>query len=119
MRSALRNQKKIYYTNPILPTVTEDADGLFTGDYAKNYTAPQEYKICCNESGNTSSEEYGINRQYSMTMTTSDMRCPLKEDSVVWYGCEPSLHPYNYIVIGRSVSINGIRLICQRVENNA
>ena len=119
MRSAVRNQRKIHYADPIKPTVIEDENDLFTGDYALNYTNPREYRINYNESGQAADAEFGINRQYEMTLVTCDLKCPFTIETVLWIHADPEKDPYDYVVTSVIRSINSVRIRARRVENNA
>jgi hypothetical protein len=47
-------------------------------------------------------------------MFVADNRCPIEEDSILWFGVEPN-QPHNYIVVRKADSKNGILYALQEV----
>jgi hypothetical protein len=44
----------------------------------------------------------------------ADNACPIEEDSIIWFGIEPT-KPHNYIVVRKAESKNGILYALQEV----
>jgi hypothetical protein len=47
-------------------------------------------------------------------MSVADTFCPIEEDSIIWFGIEPT-KPHNYIVVRKADSKNGILYALQEV----
>ena len=124
MRSLTRNKQKIYYSlysdkQPIL-----DDYGNQTGEYTLSYADPVEYKINVSAARGTADvEQFGINENYTKTMVTNDMSCPIEETTRLWIGKEAyvtvdettTVTPHNYVVIKKAPSINSITYAIKEV----
>lgn len=121
MRSLERNKRPIYYASFVSETDNVDDNGNYDGTKTLNYSAPKRYCINYSEqSGETSLDNFGLNRNYDVRLVTNDMNCPLYEDTRLWIGKKPGANvPHNYVVTRRSESINGITITARRVETNA
>jgi len=108
MRELERNKQRIYYA---LYTGMEDAvdsDGYKTGEKTKSYSDPVSLRINVSPArGNANREMIGIDCQYSRTLTTADLDCPIQEDSILWIGV-PTTEPHNYVVVRKANSLNDI-----------
>lgn len=105
MRELERNKQTIYYAlfNGYVDAV--DSHGYKTGEKTKSYTDPVAYRVNVSPArGNADREVFGIDCNYTKTMTTADKNCPIKEDSVLWVGVEPS-EPYNFVVSRKAVGL--------------
>lgn len=116
MNSLRRNKRKIYYALYSGKQPVIDADGYETGEEVPTYTSPVEY--WCNISAGTGYDQtmpFGDFTDYSRTITVTDKDCPIDEDTVIWFGIEPT-EPYNYIVRRKADSINGYVYALQKVD---
>ena len=109
MRTLNRNKRSIYYAL-LTGEVDESVDeyGNETGEPVPVYGDAVELK--CNVSATTGAdavEAFGNFTNYSRTMCVADPNCPIDENTIVWFGREPS-EPYNYIVTRKADSKNGI-----------
>lgn len=115
MRCLKRNQTKIYYA--LLQDSTEELDeyGNVTGQFDSVYTDPIEIKVNVSPArGTIDIEQFGINANYSRTLVTDDMNCPINENSIIWIGRNTD-EPYNYVVVGIAKSINSITYAIREV----
>ena len=108
MRSLNRNKRSIYYALYVKDEPILDEYGNETGESRPIYGDVQELQ--CNVSaslGEDSVEAFGSFTNYSRVICVADNNCPLTEESVVWFGVD-STAPYNYIVVRKADSKNGI-----------
>lgn len=115
MRSLNRNRRTIYYALRIGETANVDEYGNETGESTPTYGDAVE--LGCNVSAATGEEAvqaFGSFTGYSRTMCVSDPNCPIGEDTVIWFGVEPDA-PYNYIVVRKADSKNGVLYALQEV----
>ena len=116
MRSVERNKKTIYYALRTGHTENLDEYGNVTGTFTEEYGEPVKLRINVGvPKGTIDLERFGLDSQYSMLLTTTDMRCPIKSDSVLWIGIDPSL-PYNYVVKRVAPAINQLVIQVQEVH---
>ena len=118
MRSLQRNKQTIYYALYQRSQETIDSDGLRTGQYEPSYSDPVEYKINVSAARGTAGVEmFGIDTDYSRTMETCDLNCPISETSVLWIGKTPSGDDFNYRVAAVAKSLNSITYAIREVKN--
>ena len=115
MRCLNRNKRKIYYALRTGDVANLDEYGNETGERTPNYGS--QVALECNISaatGQEAVEAFGSFTGYSRTMYVADNACPIEEDSVIWFGIEPTL-PHNYIVVRKADGKNGILYALQEV----
>jgi hypothetical protein len=115
MRSLNRNKRSIYYALLTGEETNIDEYGNETSESTPTYGDPVALE--CNVSAATGAEAdqaFGSFTGYSRTMCVADSNCPIDENSVVWFGREPS-EPYNYLVVRKADSKNGILYALQEV----
>ena len=124
MRSLNRNKQKIYYSlytgkKPIL-----DEYGNQTGEFETTYATPVAYDINVSAARGTADvEQFGINLNYSKSMVTNDLTCPISETTRLWVGKEAFVTvnnvvtetPHNYVVVSVARSINSITYAIREV----
>lgn len=108
MRSLVRNEQLISYALLTSASAYTDEYGNETGDLALTYSTPTDMWANVSPAKGASVDKvFGIDEDYSRTITTCDMSCPIKEDSVLWVGTSTSA-PYNYVVTQVAKSLNSI-----------
>lgn len=115
MRSLNRNRRGIYYALRVGEVANVDEYGNETGESTPTYGDPVEMR--CNVSAATGEEAvqaFGSFTGYNRTMCVSDTNCPIDEEAVVWFGVAPT-EPYNYIVVRKADSKNGVLYALQEV----
>lgn len=116
MRSVQRNKQRIYYALRLGSTEVTDEYGNVTGEFVEMYSSPQPLKINIGTpKGNIELERFGLNDDYTRVLATTDMNCPLKEDSILWIGTEIT-KPYNYVVKKLIPSLNELLIGLQEVN---
>lgn len=122
MFSTQIDQTKIYYALYTGKTPKVDAQGYKTLEYEKHYSEAQPLWISVSASkGAAYSSPLGINLDYSKTLSTHDMDCPLTEESVLWIDREPydsngNPVPHNYVVTTVAKSLNAIVYAVKEVK---
>lgn len=85
MRTLARNKQLIYYSLYESKTEMTDQYGNLIGAYKISYTKPMPMMINVSPArGISDVEQFGISESYTKTMVTDDMKCPLKEGSILW-----------------------------------
>ena len=115
MRSLNKNRRQIFYALYIDDEPIIDEYGNETGERTPTYGI--EIALECNISAATGQEAvqaFGSFTGYSRTMFVADSRCPIGEDSIIWFGVKPPAS-HNYIVVRKADSKNGILYALQEV----
>lgn len=113
MRNLNRNKRLIYYALRTGSHSNVDEYGNETGESTPTYG--ERKALMCNISASTGAEAvqaFGSFTGYSRTMVVADPNCPIEEDSIVWFG---NTERYNYIVVRKADSKNGILYALQEV----
>ena len=125
MRELEINKQTIYYALFTGYTDATDASGYKTGEKVKTYGNPAPCRINVSPaSGNVMWEVFGLDTNYSKTMTTADLSCQIEEDSILWVGITPDSdlvgvqNPHNYVVVRKAVSLHDIVYAIREVTLN-
>ena len=123
MRSLQRNKQTMYYRLCLGPEVAlTDSDGYETGEFGIPYGDPVEFRAnVCQATGLIENAQFGLREDYDKVITTTDMTCPIANDTVLYIDTVPvksdgvwSKHDY---VVGRiSRSINSITIDVKKVD---
>ncbi len=115
MRSLNRNKRLIYYALRNGETTNRDEYGNETGESTPTYGERIALRSNISAaSGDAATEAFGSFTAYNRTMYVADNTCPIEEDSIIWFGIEPT-KPHNYIVVRKADSKNGILYALQEV----
>lgn len=118
MHTLARNRRSFYYATYQGEQKKYDTDGNYTGQKAITYSEPVEMKANISPSlGRADLESFGITEQYSHTIITDDMSCPMDEHSILWYGI-PTTSPHNFVVVRKAVALNHLVYALQQVSGN-
>jgi hypothetical protein len=115
MRTLNRNKRHIYYALHVEDVPIIDEYGNETSENAPVYGDP--VALSANVSGANgvdAVQAFGNFTNYSRTMCVADPTCPIDENTILWFGVEPT-KPYNYIVTRRADSKNGIMYALREV----
>lgn len=116
MRSLKANKQTIYYSMYKGKKPVKDEHGNRTGENGTEYTKPKKLRINVSAAKGTSDiEQFGAYTEYSKTLSTCDMYCPLDENSVLWIGISTD-KPYNYCVSAVAKSLNSITYAIKEVN---
>lgn len=131
MRSLKKNQKKLWYSlyDNSIPVYEADENGnivfievngkpvpVETGDTRAGYTQPALfYANISAAKGSSSNEVFGINLEYTKSISTTDMTLPINEATRIWDN-EPIINDdgsvdgenADYAVVQVAMSLNGI-----------
>lgn len=115
MRSLNRNKRPIYYALKVDETTDTDEYGNETGEVTPVYGEAVALDVNISAAtGEDAVQAFGSFTGYSRTMFVADNACPIEEDSIVWFGIEPT-EPHNYIVVRKADSKNGILFALREV----
>lgn len=129
MRDLQRNQQTFYYALYQGISDVSDSSGFKTGEKNVTYGNPVEMNANISPAdGSASDAIFGKDLQYSKTLVTCNMDCPIDEESVLWVGKDPYvsqvsgsstisvLTPYNYTVTRVAKGLNSIVYALQQVD---
>ena len=145
MRLLERNKKPLWYALRTGSTYITDSNGHKTGDKEQAYGTPVRVMMSMAISSGANNlgsqgiaelEPWGIVTGYTARAVTEDMTCPIAEDSLIWYGIEPTRVvqvqktvngqtvtvdetvsvPHNYKVVRRAESINHLIFYLKEVD---
>ena len=119
MRSLERNKQTFYYALYSGVTEVTDENGDYTGERQVTYSSPVKYRANISAArGESETAPFGIETNYSKTISTSDMTCPIQEDTVLWIGKDPTTDPYNFLVVKVAKSLNCILYAIREVSTD-
>ena len=117
MRCLKINQRTIHYALYTGKTAETDTDGNFTGDYVETYGTPVALRINVSPAKRyTAIEPFGEESDYTHTMVTDDMNCPITETSLIWIGI-PTTDKANFRVVKVARSLNHITYDLEEIAN--
>lgn len=120
MRCLNRNKQTLYYALYQGETEEQDSDGNYTGERTITYGDPVKFKANISAArGESALNPFGIETNYSKTIVTDDLNCPIKEDTILWIGKDPTEDPYNYMVVKKAESLNSIMYAIREVQVSA
>lgn len=120
MRTLEINKQPMWYALYLGKTEVLDEYGNHTGTFELTYSNPVYYPVNMSQSRGTSQvEAFGITAEYDRTFVTTDMNCPIKEDSIIWFGITPDNNtPHNYVVYQVANSLNSITIAVRGVSES-
>ncbi len=118
MRTQVINRTPFYYAMYLGKTPAEDSDGFYTGEDVIQYSEPVRYTRAniSPATGMSNTEQFGNLDNYDKVIVTSDLGCPIDENSVLWIDEPDTTKPYNYIVKRVSKSKNGVSIAVAKVQ---
>lgn len=92
MRSLKKNKNTLYYALYNGKEEVVDENGDFTGEYIIGYSAPVVfYANISAGKGSAQADIFGVNVDFTRTISTTELSLPIRETSLVWYETEPKL----------------------------
>jgi hypothetical protein len=119
LRTLKRNKRPVAYAFYQGVTELTDDDGLLTGEYSVQYTAP--VKTLMNVSGGRGQADialFGLTQTFGRTATTEDLDVPWNTQTVMWIETDPDTEPFDYRVVAVSRTINQVVLALSEVETD-
>lgn len=117
MRTLEINKQPMWYALCTGKTEVIDEYGNHTGVFELTYSDPVYYPVNMSESRNiVKHEAFGVTADYDRTFVTTDMSCPIKEDTIIWFGADPTTDPHNYVVHRIANSLNSITIAIRAVD---
>ena len=122
MRSLQRNWRNLYFAELLSTEPIKDEYGNDTLEVETIYLPPTLLR--CNVSANMGQEAvevFGVQTEYSRTISLTDDSCPLLEGCRVWFGVAPNEtgDNHNYIVARVADSKNGFLVALREVSPHA
>lgn len=119
MRTLEINKQDMWYALLDGKDEVIDEYGNHTGVYRLKYSAPVYYPVNMSQSrGTVDVEMFGVNANYDRTFVTTDMSCPINEESIIWFGKNPLTDPHNYVVYQIANSLNSITYAIRGVDKS-
>lgn len=117
MRTLEINKQDMWYALYLGKDEVIDEYGNHTGVFELQYSDPVYYPVNMSQSRGTADvDAFGIEADYDRTFVTTDMACPIKEDSIIWFGADPQTEPHNYTVYQIANSLNSITYAIRGVD---
>ncbi len=118
MRCLSRNKQTIYYALYIGETETRDADGYLTGERPAEYSEPVAVRMNVSAArGSAELDQFGAGTDYTHTLVSCDMDCPINENSILWIGRTPENGtPHNFVVSRVAKSLNSVTYAVREVS---
>ena len=117
MRTLEINKQPMWYALLTGKSEVIDEYGNHTGVFELTYSKPVYYPVNMSESRNiVKHEAFGVTADYDRTFVTTDMSCPITEDSIIWFGADPTTEPHNYVVHRIANSLNSITIAIREVD---
>lgn len=117
MRLCERNLKTLYYALQIGEEEIEDEYGNLTGEIMTVYGEPVQMRANISPAkGQASTEMFGEDLNYTKTVITSDMSCPIDEYTHLWVDNLDTEKPHDYVVVSVARSINNISYAIKKVD---
>ena len=125
MRNCQRNGKTFWYrllTSPV--SAITDTDGNETGEYETTYGEAVKARANISAAKGVSAlEQFGNLDNYDKVLVTTDMSCPINENSVLYIDTCPckdrttgKYNAYDYVVVRVARSWNVISIAVRKVD---
>lgn len=113
-----RNCRTVYYCQYVGKTPLLDDDGYETGEYVVSYTEPESIEVNVSPaSGIAQQMMFGTLISYDKVLVTTDMDCPITEDSVLFVDKLPEydskgqpMYDYSVRRVAKSINVISIAL---------
>lgn len=117
MRGLRINQQCIHYATFTGTENVVDENGYETGEKEREYGTPTELWINLSPAkGRAAEKMFGLELDYTRTMTTCDMSLPITETTVLWVEETDTSKPYDYIVRGIAKGLNSVVYAIKKVR---
>ena len=122
MMCLAQNKQKFYYAVYSGMSDTVDSNGNYTGAKTKTYGSPVEMWANISAArGDATVEQFGVDDNYSRTIVTDDLSCPIDTDSKLWIGTPAvdsggNVLQHNYRVVRVAKSLNSITYAIREVN---
>lgn len=116
-RMGERNAKVFHYATYKGKTEIIDPYGNVTGYSEIEYNEPVEMRARISPAkGKSDIDFFGVNLNYSRTITTTDMNCSIDENTVLWVDEQDITKPHDYEVVSVAKDINYIVYAIKKVN---
>lgn len=90
MRNLKKNQKKLWYAlyQGMVPVLDENGDE--DGSPVEKYSEPIEFEASLSAGASQAQQEiFGVNVDFTRSLSTTDLELPITETSLIWHETEP------------------------------
>lgn len=116
MRNLMQNCQPVFFKMYEGQIEIIDPYGNSTGEYIPQYSVLHSAMLSVSPNKGTSeTEQFGSFADYDRTMTTSDTKCPIDENSILWVDNADTDGPHNYVVRTRAPWKNSISFAIKKV----
>ena len=118
MRCLSRNKQTVYYALYTGEAVARDAEGYVTGERPAEYSEPVAVRMSVSAArGSAELDQFGAGTDYTHTLVTSDLTCPINENSILWIGRTPENDTkHNFVVSRVAKSLNSVTYAVREVS---
>lgn len=117
MRDVYRNMSPVFFRRKKDDLEIMDQYGNLLGTYLPIYGPIQSALLCVSPNkGNSEVQGFGVNLDYSKTMTTADPDCEIDENTVLWIDGADTEDAWNYEVKAVSKWDNSSQYAIKKVE---
>ena len=124
MRMLTKNKQTVWYSNYSGKSELKDEYGNNLGEWELTYTPPTKaaWNIRYAES-DSEVQAFGVQARETIVIVAERAGFSLTQESVLWYGVEPTIKQdgttdtaHNYRVVGIRPSLNTVKFYAQRVS---
>lgn len=116
-RCGERNKRTFYYATYSSRQEITDTNGYATGNYRIVYSSPVMARANISASrGASDVEQFGTSLNYTKTIVTSDMTCPIDEHTILWIDDINTEHTHDYEVVSVAKGLNSISYAIRKVS---
>lgn len=109
MRDLVRNRRTVWYATYIRDDPIKDESGYNTAETQAVYSDPVKLSVNVSAaSGEAAAAAFGAFTDYSRTITTADLKCPLTEGCWLWVDADHENDEHDYEVVKKAKSLNGV-----------
>lgn len=109
MRDLVRNRRQVWYATYLREEPIRDEEGNLTAESQVIYSDPVKLFVNVSAaSGEAAAAAFGAFTDYSRTISTADLKCPLNEGCWLWVDTDPESEDHDYEVVKKAKSLNGI-----------
>lgn len=123
MKTLERNKRTFWYANISAQTPAVDEYGNKTGEVNITYGLPVSFESNVSAArGSSELDAFGINANYSKTITTDNLTIPIDKSTILWIDSEPDANgesgnvKHDYVVVAVAKSLNSVTIAVKEVS---
>jgi len=92
MRDLRRNRRKLWYATYKNKIEETDENGDYTGEFTAGYSEPVVFYASLSAGkGDVENSPFGVDVDFTRTISTVNLKLPITETSLIWHETEPKL----------------------------